>query len=199
MIEMGIERNLAFALALAVALPLSSEPAQDAVRGQASHRSAFIELRQLRGGLGPGLRVQLYRTHPRSTPLFRPLTVYAGLNIDVSATGTFAAYSDAGSRIHLVDLRSGSDSVLGSGFLPQFSADGRYLAYDTPSGSVEVTSTMKPRPRLAGTADRGLGSVAWAHRRDSLVGTLSTSSGTDNGLFGLVTASRPATVTVVKS
>jgi len=63
---------------------------------------------------------------------FRPL--YHNLptsDIALSADRRLLAYRDAAYRLHLLRLPDGADRVIGRGVLPQFSHDGRYLAFVT--------------------------------------------------------------------
>jgi len=70
---------------------------------------------------------------------FRPLyhTLLAN-DIALSADRRLLAYRDATYRLHLLRLPGGTDRVIGRGVLPQFSHDGRHLAF--------VTSDTLPLP-----------------------------------------------------
>jgi hypothetical protein len=78
-------------------------------------------------------------THSGSfTPLYHQLPTG---DIAISADGSALAYRDTTYRMHIVRLPGGADRGLGRGVAPQFSFDGRYLAF--------VSSATLPKPASA--------------------------------------------------
>ena len=118
----------------------------------------------------------------RFTPLYHSLP--SG-DVALSADRRLLAYRDATYRLHLLRLPSGTDRVIGRGVLPQFSHDGRYLAFvtgDTTPVAGLARAAGDLYPRIRGNhphrppdpaADRRLAEpllVGTAHRYPRMVG-----------------------------
>jgi len=110
-------------------------------------------------------------TRGRTQTIFGPFSLYDEWQVDVSPHLNWIAYSDWSSRVHLVNLDTCRSQVLGTGAMPQFSFDGRYLAFLRPrrlGDSIEVFDTIRRRLAEVPPSNATDGPYSWAHRSDRL-------------------------------
>jgi hypothetical protein len=106
----------------------------------------------------------------------------------ISSNGRWFAYSDPRRRVHLVDLRTSAESIVGHGEQAQFSHDGRYLALSQQRGLyvlVDLYDTVSHALQRVARGARFYGQLSWAHRADRLVISVSKKG------YGIISASHP--------
>ena len=157
--------------------------------------------------------VRLYQRDPFDArrvmrPLYRPFTTTDGAlavpGLDLSADGRRLSYNDARYRVHLVDLTTGGDRVLGAGMAPRFSPDGRYLAYIAVPGQplpglgphgdgVMIYDLRAGTLRRVAGQPRGalLSSFVWSPRGDRLAWQIEANRPAAPFSIGVVEAAQP--------
>jgi hypothetical protein len=115
----------------------------------------------------------------------------------VSPNGQWYVYGVTGYKLRLVDLSSGRASDIATGLEPEFSPDGRYLAFFGGLNLDKATLFDVRTGRVAVVGGRGRflsGRLEWAHKSDRLVGLL---EGGKVGQDGVVDPAHPRRILLV--
>lgn len=203
-----------------------------AVQKQASHETRDVGASQLATaavlgqidaqGHSATVKLMLHAKSDPPTPVYRKFVTYFSPGVaaclDLSTDRRWLAYDDPVFRIHVVNTVTRKKTVIGKGFRPTFSADGKYLAYLTadqyPVGTPGVQGFL--RVYALGTGDGksvGAGAkgylysdYAWSAQGHRLLWQINLLKGGAHQKrpnpagplwVGIASADRPAHVTVV--